>query len=79
MFIHSSRACKQFLQPVDNSRIESAIQNELLTTGHGVQGDTGIILLPSGDDGRVISVTPPLCIERDALIAALEILAECIQ
>jgi 4-aminobutyrate aminotransferase/(S)-3-amino-2-methylpropionate transaminase len=39
----------------------------------------GIILLPSGDDGRVISITPPLCIERDALIAALEILAECIR
>jgi 4-aminobutyrate aminotransferase-like enzyme len=39
----------------------------------------GIILLPSGDDGRVISITPPLCIERDALTAALEILAECIR
>ena len=39
----------------------------------------GIILLPSGDDARVISITPPLCIERDALIAALEILAECIR
>jgi 4-aminobutyrate aminotransferase-like enzyme len=39
----------------------------------------GIILLPSGDDGRVLSITPPLCIERDALIAALEILVECIQ
>jgi 4-aminobutyrate aminotransferase/(S)-3-amino-2-methylpropionate transaminase len=39
----------------------------------------GIILLPSGDDGRVLSITPPLCIERDALIAALAILAECIR
>jgi 4-aminobutyrate aminotransferase/(S)-3-amino-2-methylpropionate transaminase len=39
----------------------------------------GVIFLPSGDDARVISNTPPLCIERDALIAALEILAECIR
>jgi 4-aminobutyrate aminotransferase-like enzyme len=39
----------------------------------------GIILLPSGDDGRVVSITPPLCIERDVLTAALEILAECIR
>ena len=39
----------------------------------------GIILLPSGDDGAVLSITPPLCIERDALIAALEILVECIR
>jgi 4-aminobutyrate aminotransferase/(S)-3-amino-2-methylpropionate transaminase len=39
----------------------------------------GIILLPSGDDGAVLSITPPLCIERDALIAALEILVDCIR
>jgi 4-aminobutyrate aminotransferase/(S)-3-amino-2-methylpropionate transaminase len=39
----------------------------------------GIILLPSGDDGSVLSITPPLCIERDALIAALGIVAECIR
>jgi 4-aminobutyrate aminotransferase/(S)-3-amino-2-methylpropionate transaminase len=31
----------------------------------------GVILLPSGDDGRVLSVTPPLCIGRDALEHAL--------
>ena len=39
----------------------------------------GIILLPGGDDGAVLSITPPLCIERDALIAALGILVECIR
>jgi 4-aminobutyrate aminotransferase/(S)-3-amino-2-methylpropionate transaminase len=39
----------------------------------------GIILLPGGDDGAVLSITPPLCIERDAMIAALEILVECIR
>ena len=33
----------------------------------------GVILLPSGEDGRVLSVTPPLPIGRDALIGALEI------
>ncbi|MDJ0851617.1 MAG: aspartate aminotransferase family protein [Myxococcota bacterium] len=38
----------------------------------------GLILLPSGDGGRVLSVTPPLCIETDALCAALERLAECL-
>jgi 4-aminobutyrate aminotransferase-like enzyme len=26
----------------------------------------------------VISLTPPLCIERDALLAALDVVAECI-
>jgi 4-aminobutyrate aminotransferase/(S)-3-amino-2-methylpropionate transaminase len=39
----------------------------------------GVILLPSGDDGAVLSITPPLCIEREALIAALETLVECIR
>lgn len=34
----------------------------------------GVILLPSGADGRVLSVTPPLPIGRDALLGALEIL-----
>jgi 4-aminobutyrate aminotransferase/(S)-3-amino-2-methylpropionate transaminase len=39
----------------------------------------GIILLPGGDDGAVLSITPPLCIEREALITALKILVECIR
>jgi acetylornithine/succinyldiaminopimelate/putrescine aminotransferase len=34
----------------------------------------GVILLPSGDDGRVLSVTPPLCIGREALEHALGVL-----
>ena len=36
--------------------------------------ERGVIVLPSGDDGRVLSVTPPLTIERDALLGALDIL-----
>jgi 4-aminobutyrate aminotransferase-like enzyme len=36
----------------------------------------GVILLPSGDDGRVLSITPPLCIESELLHAALDVLAE---
>lgn len=39
----------------------------------------GVILLRSGDDGRVLSITPPLCIGREALLAALAIVAECIR
>ncbi len=38
----------------------------------------GVIVIPSGDDGRVISVTPPLVIGRDALVGALGTLAESI-
>ena len=38
----------------------------------------GVITLPSGDDGRVIAVTPPLVIGRDALLGALTTLTECI-
>jgi 4-aminobutyrate aminotransferase/(S)-3-amino-2-methylpropionate transaminase len=36
----------------------------------------GVIVLPSGDGGRVLSVTPPLGIERDALLAALALVVE---
>jgi len=39
----------------------------------------GVIVIPSGDDGRVISVTPPLVIGRDALVAALGTLVECLR
>jgi 4-aminobutyrate aminotransferase/(S)-3-amino-2-methylpropionate transaminase len=38
----------------------------------------GVIAIPSGDAGQVISLTPPLCIERDALLAALDVVAESI-
>jgi 4-aminobutyrate aminotransferase/(S)-3-amino-2-methylpropionate transaminase len=38
----------------------------------------GLLLLPSGEDGRVLSVTPPLVIERAALLAALEELCACL-
>ena len=38
----------------------------------------GVILLPSGDDGRVLSITPPLPIGREPLGDALGILIECL-
>ncbi len=38
----------------------------------------GIIALPSGEQGRVLSITPPLTIERDILMAALETLTACL-
>jgi 4-aminobutyrate aminotransferase/(S)-3-amino-2-methylpropionate transaminase len=40
--------------------------------------ERGVIVLASGEDGRVLSVTPPLVIERDALAAALDVLVACI-
>jgi 4-aminobutyrate aminotransferase/(S)-3-amino-2-methylpropionate transaminase len=39
----------------------------------------GVIVIPSGDDGRVLAVTPPLVIGRDALLSALALLAECLR
>ncbi len=36
----------------------------------------GVIALPAGDDGRVIALSPPLSIGRDALDFALDALAE---
>jgi 4-aminobutyrate aminotransferase/(S)-3-amino-2-methylpropionate transaminase len=38
----------------------------------------GVIVVPSGDDGRVIAITPPLSIDANALASALDSLAECI-
>jgi 4-aminobutyrate aminotransferase/(S)-3-amino-2-methylpropionate transaminase len=38
----------------------------------------GVITLPSGDDSRVLSITPPLPIEADVLLAALDVLADSI-
>jgi 4-aminobutyrate aminotransferase-like enzyme len=35
-------------------------------------------VLTSGEDGRVLSITPPLVIGRDALAAALDVLVECL-
>jgi len=36
----------------------------------------GVIALLSGDDGRVVSITPPLCIEREILERAIDIIAD---
>lgn len=38
----------------------------------------GVIVIPSGDRGEVLSVTPALNIEAEALLAALDVLAESI-
>jgi len=38
---------------------------------------SGVIVVPSGDDGRVIAITPPLSIDADALASALDGLAAC--
>jgi 4-aminobutyrate aminotransferase/(S)-3-amino-2-methylpropionate transaminase len=35
----------------------------------------GVITLPSGDDARVLSITPPLSIETDVLCFALDVVA----
>ncbi len=40
--------------------------------------ERGFILLPSGDGGRVLSITPPLVIGRDELAAGLATLLECL-
>jgi 4-aminobutyrate aminotransferase/(S)-3-amino-2-methylpropionate transaminase len=41
--------------------------------------ERGVIVLSSGDDGRVLSITPPLSIEREVLDGALAILLECLR
>jgi 4-aminobutyrate aminotransferase-like enzyme len=38
----------------------------------------GVIALTSGDDGRVLSLAPPLSIEREILELALDIVAEAL-
>ena len=40
--------------------------------------ERGLILLPSGQDGRVISITPPLTIDESALVRALDTLILCL-
>ena len=38
----------------------------------------GVIALPAGDDGRVVSITPPLCIDREILDLAVDVIAEAL-
>jgi 4-aminobutyrate aminotransferase-like enzyme len=40
--------------------------------------ERGVILLPSGDGGRVLSITPPLGIEQFALLSALDTVIELV-
>ncbi len=39
----------------------------------------GVILLRAGDDGRVLSITPPLSIAPQALLSALDLLVEAVK
>lgn len=39
----------------------------------------GVILLPDGDDGRVLSICPPLCIDRELLEHGIDLVVEAIQ
>jgi 4-aminobutyrate aminotransferase-like enzyme len=39
----------------------------------------GVILLRAGDDGHVLSITPPLSIAPQALLSALDLLVEAIK
>ncbi|MFT5441837.1 MAG: 4-aminobutyrate aminotransferase-like enzyme [Myxococcota bacterium] len=39
----------------------------------------GIIALPSGGNGEVVSITPPLCIDEQVLLDSLDLIIECIQ
>ena len=41
--------------------------------------ERGVILLPSGDDGTVLSITPPLVIGEEALFHALDVLIESLR
>jgi 4-aminobutyrate aminotransferase/(S)-3-amino-2-methylpropionate transaminase len=40
---------------------------------------SGVITLQSGDDGRVISICPPLCIDRELLELAIDLLVEAVE
>ena len=40
--------------------------------------ERGYVLLPSGDGGRVLSLTPPLSIGRNTIFSACDELAECL-
>ena len=41
--------------------------------------EQGLIVLQSGDDGNVVSITPPLCISAEALGHAIDLLAQIAQ
>ena len=41
--------------------------------------ERGVILLPSGDDSQVVSITPPLGIDAELLLAALDVLIDAIR
>ena len=40
--------------------------------------ERGVIVLPSGEQGQVLSITPPLNIDRDGLFLALDLLCQAL-
>ena len=58
-----------------------AVEFEAPAAARATQGAAlrrGLITVTSGQRGEVLSITPPLCIEGDALADALDLLAECV-
>jgi 4-aminobutyrate aminotransferase-like enzyme len=51
---------------------------ELAARACGRALERGVILLPSGDDGRVLGITPPLSIAPALLEVGLEIVVEAL-
>jgi 4-aminobutyrate aminotransferase-like enzyme len=41
--------------------------------------ESGFVVLPSGDGGRVLSLTPPLSIGESALATACDVIADCLE
>lgn len=52
--------------------------SERATTACKLALDRGVIVLASGDDARVVSITPPLCIDARVLELAIDIIADTI-
>jgi 4-aminobutyrate aminotransferase-like enzyme len=58
--------------------VECAAPEVALTAVTALLG-RGVIALPSGDDGRVVGLSPPLSIDAGVLDAALDVLADTLR
>ena len=65
----------QYVLPLsfNTSPCNTAAHAQALATGALEQG---LIVLQSGEDGNIVSITPPLCISADALGHAIDVLAQ---
>ena len=52
------------------------VRPEIAHAGAQAMLERGYVLLPSGPEGRVLSLTPPLSIEEGALLEACDVLVE---